>query len=251
MSLDELIQLKKSNNIKFHFVTFGNGPYENSAKTLGKEAEYIGLFDTITVHTQLNPSWDLNHDEFKNQQGYGYWRWKPFAILELLYKIPEDDIVVYADAGCGFYKNSKLWMDWFSDLIEYEYDVLCFYLEFPENQWTKGDVYQYFEQDVNSDIGNSRMRMAGVSAFVNNERSRYFMQQWMDSMMDYEHLVNNNPSRTPNSKIFKEHRHDQSVFSAMSKILEIQEILVVKELEWDGKQEKNFHFPIRVLRRKK
>src|SRR6202012_5207593 len=47
------------------------------------------------------------------KRGLGYFLWKPFLISAKLNEIAEDDILVYADAGCEFVPgNRQELMDW-------------------------------------------------------------------------------------------------------------------------------------------
>ena len=102
-----------------HFLTFGGGSVSlrRSAKRLAKEAEKFSIFASINCLTDCDLQ--KKHFEFFNQlelfrdslndkgeRGYRRWAWKPFLILQHLYLIPEDDILLYLDAGCHLNINN-------------------------------------------------------------------------------------------------------------------------------------------------
>ena len=54
----------------------------------------------------------------------------------------------------------------------------------------------------------------------NNEKTYNFIKLWNNIMTNY-HLIDDTPSKSPNFKEFKEHRHDQSILSLLLKLYDI------------------------------
>ena len=81
--------------------------------------------------------------------------------------------------------------------------------------WCKGDVLAHFGGPPD-DPGQM---WAGAQIMVNTETNRAFITEWLYLMTrDGYHFVTDAPSRIPNQPDFREHRHDQSVFSLLSKL---------------------------------
>ena len=58
----------------------------------------------------------------------------------------------------------------------------------------------------------------GIQLYVNNAENRAFVNEWFQLMTrDNYHFVTDAPSRIPNAPVFRDHRHDQSVFSLLAK----------------------------------
>ena len=59
-------------------------------------------------------------------------------------------------------------------------------------------------------------RQGGTNMFLVCDKIRDFVDEWYKLSCDY-HLIDNSPSINKNHVDFKEHRHDQSIFSFLSK----------------------------------
>jgi hypothetical protein len=57
---------------------------------------------------------------------------------------------------------------------------------------------------------------AGVVLYSINDNTRKFIDEWYDLGCDY-HNIDDSPSVKKNFRFFKEHRHDQSIFSLLLK----------------------------------
>ena len=131
-----------------HFCTFGNMPqYSRSIEELVNEARISKYFDTITVYTQYNLPNIENHRKFieSNPRGYGYWIWKPILLLDMLSKVNDNDIIIYADAGNGIStsdnakKNFKLWINTVTNVEPFR---LSFQTPHLEKSYTKYCLFE-------------------------------------------------------------------------------------------------------------
>jgi len=140
---------------KKYFISFANsdGPY--GTKRIIKEANDTKIFDETMAYSEKDFDADFKAkcgDRFeKYKRGYGYWSWKPYIIKKTLEKMNDDDILVYADAGCQVKKENagKL-------LCCFRYTELSecgIYMpsirEYMEHQWTKYDLYDYINKTYN------------------------------------------------------------------------------------------------------
>lgn len=207
-------------NPKAHFASFGTLPeYTRALKRIKEQAEASGYFATVKLYIPQTTPGIEDHADFiaKNRRGYGYWIWKTLVLLDRMRTVPEGDIVVYADAGCTVNDGATaagLWDIWIAAVLAHPTQRIGFHTGNLEAAWCKGDLLAYFG-GVPKDPGQL---WAGAQIMVNTPANRAFVTEWLDIMTrDGYHFVTDAPSRLPNEREFREHRHDQSVFSLLSK----------------------------------
>jgi hypothetical protein len=82
---------------------------------------------------------------------------------------------------------------------------------FPENKFNKMDLIEYL--GVQKVLDPRYMQSAATMVLLRvTDSSIAFVKQWYDLCCNY-HLVDDTPSISPNHPDFKDHRHDQSIFS--------------------------------------
>lgn len=220
--------------MKIHFITFANTESNFSQDRIIYEAKRMNIFDNITFYTEKDFDEEFINrcgKEFKDfRRGYGYWSWKPYIIKKELEKLNDGDVVVYADSGCMFVrKNKETLKEWINIAANSESGILspCFG-PYIEHDWTRGDLYDYINKTYNKnniDIFDNAIQCGcGVSLYTKNDKCVDFVNQWYDVMTNHFHLCTDEPSSLPNHPNFKENRHDQSVFSMLSKIYGIETI---------------------------
>ena len=69
---------------------------------------------------------------------------------------------------------------------------------------------------LNNTYLNTEQRQAGALLFKICNKTRDLVNQWYELCCDY-HNIDDSPSITKNLDCFKEHRHDQSIFSLLTK----------------------------------
>jgi hypothetical protein len=84
-----------------------------------------------------------------------------------------------------------------------------------EKKYNKMDLIEklYMNKDV---YLNKTMRQAGAVLFLMCDKVREFVNEWYELGCDY-HNIDDSPSIIKNFDCFKEHRHDQSIFSLLIK----------------------------------
>lgn len=159
-------------------------------------------------------------------RGDGYWIWKPYILWKTLQEHP-NGIVVYADCGCTLQANREEWKSWFT-LLE-SYKTLAFQYrsdyQYPWlnakitgmtcEQWTKQSLVEYFDPLLgNRNWIHSNQIWAGVILARGNNP---LIKMWLDISLLHPELFmdiyGNEVGRQ--SKCFLEHRHDQSLWSAL------------------------------------
>ena len=214
------------------FISFG-GPsdnYHSAVRRIEHQARSCGMFTDVRGYTDADLRADerfwSRHAEFltTKKRGYGYWLWKSYlALRHMEEKMEEGDVLAYADAGCVLYLESETAKDRVRHYIErvatHPSGMLVFeYKKYFEPEWTKMDLAIHLNAEHHMHM-SSRHRMANVFLARKCAPALRMLLQWYETGCCY-HLIDDSPSVTQNSSNFKQHRHDQSIFSLLSKIYE-------------------------------
>lgn len=230
-----------------HFCTFGSLPnYRRSLMMIHKEAARSGYFSSVNIYTQDNiPSTEEEKEFMKAYpRGYGYWVWKSTIILDQMEKRPENDFIVYADAGCGIRPGVKHTLDrWIHLTREHPTHRLAFQINTIEKEYTKDELFSFLNCDTD-DVKNTCQYMGGVQIYQNTPENKEFLRKYKQILsFDNYHYISDEPSRLPNAPNFKDHRHDQSVLSLMYKLHGVCTLS-------GSEVEQNATAPIQALRRR-
>ncbi|MEI0562421.1 hypothetical protein [Brachyspira pulli] len=234
---------------KIYLCSFGNLDLYPSALRFKKQAESFNIFDEIFIYNEYNLPYDekferLLRSKLVPSRGFGYWCWKPFIVLKTLESMNDDDILFYIDMGCHLNKEG---IDRFYEYLDIVIENLnlCFELGNVEKVWTKSDLFNYFNVLNNSDITDSHQIAATSFFLLRNDVNIEFVKKWLQVYYDDFSLVDNTPSKIQNFEMFSEHRHDQSIFSILSKLYHFY---TIPEYELEIKDKK---YPINAIRDKK
>jgi hypothetical protein len=200
-----------------HFLTFGNAPWHASVATLCKEARGLGIFDTVRGFTEADLDPDILAYCTANPKGFGYWVWKPAICARILETANDDDVFLYADAGCVFNPPAIRRIADYVALVKKSTSGLVGFQMPPhiEIQWTKRELLQRFNCEERRDIVYSPQVEA--TAFVFSKKADALINTWR--YIATETSVNiDNTITIPQNPMFKEHRNDQSIFSLLMKL---------------------------------
>ena len=223
------------------FLTFADKRLQRSLDRIANQAETMGCYDTIITATE----YDLDEgfrtrfaDKLRPEvRGFGYWSWKPQIILQTMATVAEGDIIQYTDAGCHLNPAGKERLDYYFERAgAAQIGILAFQarapehplahdgrklFDLPEYKWTKGDLLDHLVIRDNHNILNSPTIGAGVMFIRNGEQAKNIIQIWQKTIEHDFHLIDDSPSKSPNFEGFIEHRHDQSIFSILCKLNDI------------------------------
>lgn len=217
------------------FITFTNTTSDFSLDRVKFECEEMGIFDSVDFYTEKDIDKEYmekygDHFSPKYKRGYGYFSWKPYIIKKKLEEIKDGDTIVYADCGCILQaRNRNGLKKWIELSSNSESGILspC-YGPYIEHDWTRADLYDFINKTYNKeniDIFDKALQCgATVIIITKKDKSVDFINQWNYIMSEHFHLCTDESSSIPNHPNFKENRHDQSVFSMLSKIYKIQTI---------------------------
>jgi hypothetical protein len=198
-------------------VNYSNDKFKAAQQYNTKTALSIGGFSHVF---ECNPKcidsefYKNNASILKQSRGAGYWLWKPYIIGRCLEKIKLGDVLIYSDSGAFFKKSAEP----LTQLpLKYQQDIIPFELEWPESSWTKRDAFVLMDCD-HQGFEQSRQRLASFIVVRKSAFSIDFINQYTNYCENENILTDiDNIAGMPNYDDFKDHRHDQSVFSLLSK----------------------------------
>ena len=217
------------------FVTFADSRMRRPLRRIRRQALAMGFApDRILAFTEKDLDAEfrakMKPHLVKGSRGFGYWCWRPQVVLQALRKMADGEILLYADAGCHL--NPKglprlrdyLSMADESDFVAFQgrsflgtenFDPLHHFNSV--GMWTKGDVLDFFGVRGNRAIIDSGQYSGGVFLVKKSPRSEGFYRRYFALVEEHFELLDDSPSKSPNLPEFREHRHDQAVFTLLCK----------------------------------
>ena len=210
---------------KLWFWTFGQGhQYGQAVKRLMDQAKRSEMFDECVAFSgsdlQSDEEFWSAHGAFvaANCRGYGYWIWKPWLAKRMFERMADGDIMLYMDAGCEINLTALPKLHDYFQFAEEEGSL--FFIQgvaCKERFWTKSDTIDRFEMRDTHLIETPQVA-ATLWFFKKTSANVEFVDRWFSILTsDGYHHVDDSPSVSLALPGFKEHRHDQSVFSLMAK----------------------------------
>lgn len=220
---------------RLHICTFADSRMSPTLKRFTNSASSIHAFAGIHAFHEHQLSTQFT-TSFKNVlspkvRGFGYWCWKPEIIRMTLNLIPQDSILLYADAGCTINPGGR------AKLLEYEEqafyshsgvlgfetkntfnDPMLDRFRLIESHWTKGALFDILSVRNKPEITDSNQIGAGIIILRKTRNVLQLIDSWQDIFLRHFDCIDDTPSSTPNLPGFKESRHDQSAFSILAKL---------------------------------
>lgn len=208
------------------FITFG-GPttnYHNAVKRICQEANGFDVFDEIVGYTEQDLMSDESfwgkHQHFIHSnagRGYGCWLWKPYLTKKTLDRMNDNDILVYADAGCFMNKDGKARLLEYFDILNTNESIgnISFQMIHLEELFTKMDILDYYDAKDESIMKTGQI-IGGVFILRKCQHTMELIDKWYDGCCQY-HLIDGSPGTLPNIPFYDATRNDQSIFSVIRK----------------------------------
>ena len=202
------------------FITFGSHDnYLDAGNRLINQAKQMNIFTETILYNgeylQKDSEFWNKHGNFitNNDRGYGYWLWKSYVIKKTMENMNDGDILLYLDCGCELSVNSK------NKLLEcmnvVKTDKIVGTTTCVEREWNKMDLLEKLDMNKNEYL-NTAQRQGGTNLFLVCKETRVLVNEWYEISCDY-HYIDDSPSIIQNLNCFREHRHDQSIFSLLTK----------------------------------
>jgi len=208
--------------MKINFLTFGSHDgYIDAVNRLINQANNLNIFTEIYGKTgkclQEDAEFINKHAEFinNNRRGFGYWIWKPYLIMKQIDKMEDGDVLFYSDCGCELGIENKDKLLECIDLVKTEKLMSTRAISCLEITWCKKDLLEKFGMDDEKYL-NTEQLQSGIILLCICPETRRLIKDWYNISCDY-HNIDDSPSISKNYDCFREHRHDQSIYSLLAK----------------------------------
>ena len=212
-----------------YLVTYGHNCCEMSRKRAVNQGIDVGKIDygEALDLSHVSVPFQISHrDLLRHRKGAGYWLWKSYIILKtLLTKLNDGDLLVYHDAGAYFVKDIgplfKLCMD-------ANPNVLTFRQPYQERLYTKRDAFILMGMDEPRAYEKKQtQRTAALQVYMKSCTTIQFVMEYLAYSVDRRIISDDeNVMGKLNMEGFRGNRHDQTVFSLLTKkwgILELRD----------------------------
>jgi hypothetical protein len=213
---------------KIHLVTFGGGKgYKRSAQRLISQANGNGIFSTCKMICnsdldRLLPETSQNISKVVGRTGgnlgFGLWIWKPDVILHLMSRTPENEIVLYLDAGCTLNLKNPKAIKRLQDYARLASMNGLFAMQLWDGEFDQKDLSdRYWGStelrdliDVSESMYVTNQVQSGIIFVKNCQASRKVIEKWKAIMLqcDFKYLIGEGTAQ---------YRYDQSIFSLLYK----------------------------------
>ena len=197
-------------------INYATEEFRLSQKKNSSSGRRIGNFDKVIEFGphSLDRRFRRMHSEVLSvRRGGGLWLWKPYIINKALETATFGDIIFYCDAGSYFVEDARPLLN----IARFKQDVVPFSVGLVEGQYTKRDTFLLMNCDE-AKYYDSSQRMGGFIVVKKSNDSLEFFRQYQYYVSDLRIVSDNdNMLGLPNYPSFIENRHDQSVFSLLSK----------------------------------
>ena len=207
---------------KNHFITYANNKFEKAKKRIISEANNFGTFKSVAGYgpKDLDREFTEKFNHILSQPrigGYGIWR--PYIIKKELEKLNNGDLLFYIDAGCTLNKQGKKRFNEYINLLNNsQYGIISFQMkDQKEKYWTNKEIFNYFDVDIESDIGNSGQYLDGILLMKKGKHLEKIIDLWLKAVYDQPDMFTDKYNKEQKF-FFKDNRHEQSVFSLIRKI---------------------------------
>jgi hypothetical protein len=204
-----------------YFLTYGDDKFKKSKDRIIKEVIDIQMFDKILIKSpiDLQPDLpDMTKKVLTLSRGGGYWIWKPIIIKSQLDLINEGDILVYADAGCHINKAGITRLYEYFTYLTNTKPIIRFQMGAPEYKYTSSSIFKYFNVENDDNITKTGQYMATSFIILKNEISMKIINEWYNVAIEKPLLFTDFYNNIEKHNEFCDNRHDQSIFSVITKI---------------------------------
>ena len=219
--------------MKKYLINYADKSHFHAQKINAFTGLQIAGFDEVIEYSigDIDIDFKNKNSHILNQRrGAGYWIWKPYIILKTLNKISEEDILFYSDSGVEFISS-------INPLVEIckkeTQGLLIFNMEPIERNkevlQTKKDAFILMNCNEDKYI-ESHPRIGSFSMWRKNDFTIKLAEEWLEYCQD-ERIVTDLPNQCgiPEDIRHENHRHDQSIFSLLTKKYEIKSYIDISQ----------------------
>jgi hypothetical protein len=205
---------------KYH-INYANGRYLKAQQYCSQSAKEVGFDEVISYSiNDIDSNFlEKNKNILKQQRGAGYWLWKPYFIHKTLKIMNDGDLLVYSDSGSIYQASIQPLID---SILRDKHGVISFELKgLIEKVYTKKDTFVLMGLDEPK-YTESSQREATYIWLLKNEFTIKLIEEYLEYAQN-ENIITDLPNITgENYTTFKDHRHDQSIWSLLCKKYDIE-----------------------------
>ncbi len=193
--------------------SFSTLEFRDSQKLLHKSARAFGIQSHVALaekHLFASDFYRANRSLFSHKRGFGYYAWKPWAILEALNGACEDDWILYVDSGARFVSDPKP----FLLCLSQSHPIAFLSCHGRINKfYTRRHCFESMKCNSEAYI-EAEQALAGFLLLRKCTQSEEFVREWAEWCTDID-IVGDVPTHELENETqgFIEHRHDQSVLT--------------------------------------
>lgn len=198
-------------------INYADYKYRKTQKFNSETAIHKGKVDKVISYSPKDMDrifFEKNKKILEQSRGNGYWLWKPYFIQRALEELNENDYLIYLDSGAFYINDVKFLLDQMKKDNQY---IMAFEVPFKERWYTKRDVFLYMGCD-SAQYTETNQRMATMILINKTETAVRFVNEWL-YLCQQEDIITDEKNHLGkhNYRGFIDNRHDQSVFSVLSK----------------------------------
>lgn len=189
------------NTTSIHFLTFANTDYMPPDRIM-TEAREFGFETRVALNETHIPEVIERHGDFiqDNPQGFGLWIWKPTIILQRLQEIPENDVLLYCDAGMHLNRHGlRCYYEYLSKLNTYNMVVFSLPDVYKAQTYVKRDAVNAYFPEFAYQL--DPYHYAGFMLLKNTPITRQVIREWRELCED-EHFLDRSDSIAENVETF-------------------------------------------------
>lgn len=203
-------------------INYANDVFRESQNLNSTAGKQVGLFDDVISYSPKDIEtefYNKNKKILRQRRGNGYWLWKPYFIKKTLEAMKYGDYLFYCDSGSYFIRPVTPLID---ISVATGQEIIVFDLTYLEKEWTKRDAFILMDCD-SLKYSESMQRLASFSLWKKSEFTMDFVNEYLRYAQD-ERIISDleNQCGYPNYPEFEEHRHDQSIFSLLTKKYDLE-----------------------------
>ena len=215
----ELTDLKNgSKKGKIVCISYGDESFKQSLEYNGKSALEIAKADEFYGYTpeDIDPEFKAKNDYILSKgRGNGYWLWKPYFLYKTLTeKLNDGDYLIYSDAGIFYVDLAQKLVDF---LNEKKAEMYFHRLPHLEKVYTKRDAFILMGVDGPFYAETGQFN-AAFQVYRKSKFTEFFLGEYLYYAQDKRIITDDqNEMGSPNYEGFRDHRHDQSILSLLTK----------------------------------
>ena len=202
-----------------YLINYADLGFYNSRMTNSMSGIQAG-FDAVIQYKKedIDSSfYERNKRILSQRRGAGYWLWKPYIIYKTLERVDEGDIVFYSDAGSKFVKQA----DPIFDALQNDMGVIAFEMagHHKEGEYCRRSVIEQVLGETES-VHDTDQNMASFVGTRKCKSSLEVIGAWLTLCQNPDLILDKSPEAGELSN-FKDHRHDQALWSLLTKKMSI------------------------------